>query len=186
MNPVTDHPLSLPQTTLSMAVAHKSEGSFHLGKVTDLFITSLRHPLEPSLMLHNLMLRIASVHGHWTVVFVASNRWQVALADKKVARTCSRKHALCVNGLLNTINCVESHFRQWPVLLLKFSHITNHLSVCIHPINIAHTRFEHPWHLPFCWNVMDGLNVTYALGVSVCFCMGVVVYALTLFVSVRC
>lgn len=54
MNPVTDHPLSFSQTTLSMAVAHKSGGggSFHLGKVRDLFITSLRHPLELSLMLH--------------------------------------------------------------------------------------------------------------------------------------
>lgn len=73
MNPVTDHPLSLPQTTLSMAVAHKSGGggAFNWGKVTDLFITSLRHPLEPSLMLHNWMLHISKVPVDWTAVFVA-------------------------------------------------------------------------------------------------------------------
>lgn len=41
-----------------------------------------------------------------------------------------------------------------------------------------HTRFEHPWRLPFGSNVMDGLNVTYALGVSVSFSMDVVVYVL--------
>lgn len=44
MNPVTDHPLSLPQTTLSMAVAHKSGGSFHLGEGHRPFYHLLKTP----------------------------------------------------------------------------------------------------------------------------------------------
>lgn len=62
MNPMTDHPLSLPQITLSVALSHKSGGAFIWGKVTDLFITFVRQPLKPSLMLYNWMLHIPSVH----------------------------------------------------------------------------------------------------------------------------
>ena len=44
MNPVTDHPLSPPHTTLSVAVAHKSGGSFHLGEGHRPFYHLLKTP----------------------------------------------------------------------------------------------------------------------------------------------
>lgn len=81
---------------------------------------------------------------------------------------------------------VNGDIRQEPVIILKLFYVTKHLSIYIELPNSAHRRFEHPWRLPFSSDVMDGLNVTYALGVSVSFCMGAVVYALALFVSVRC
>ncbi len=98
MNPATDHPLSLPQTTLSMAVAHKSGGSFHLGKVTDLFITSLRHPLEPSLMLHNWMLQCAAIGQ--CLLSQANERW--LLLNEKVAK----KHMKCDYQILSNYPCM--------------------------------------------------------------------------------
>lgn len=81
-------------------------GAFNWGKVTDLFITSLRHPLEPSLMLRNWILHIPKVPVYWTAVCVAWKHWEAAFVKWTFGVLSSNSVRLPLYD--------QSNFRQQP------------------------------------------------------------------------
>lgn len=113
-------------------------GAFNWGKVTDLFITSLRHPLEPSLMLHNWMLHISKVPVDWTAVFVAWKHWEAAfvtwifgmLLSNSVRLPCMFKVTSGCNPM-TTIHVGNVHFWKPRIMLHLYVSLGSILSLYV-------------------------------------------------------